>query len=245
VLGLSGEAYLVVHLMIAGRLHWQAGARRQRTAKPLARFRFTSGTLILTEAGSKRRASLHIVGSEEKLGLFDRGGLDPTSVVLEAFADRLRSENHTLKRALTDPRMVDGVGNAYSDEVLFRARLSPFDQTRSLSDEGYARLHAACREILLEWTERIRTERAGEFPREVTAFRDGMAVHGRYGKPCPDCGTEVQRIRYAENECNYCPRCQVGGKVYADRALSRLLKGDWPSRIEELEGQHGGGKAAE
>lgn len=239
VIVLEDRGYLVIHLMIAGRLHWQPSGRRGRTAKPMGRFHFDEGILVLTEAGSKRRASLHLVGSEEELGAFDRGGLDPIAVSFDEFHRRLASENHTLKRALTDQRMLSGIGNAYSDEILFHAQLSPFDRTGSLDEEGYRRLHESCRDTLLDWAERIRQERWGGFPENVTAFREEMAVHGKLGTPCPVCGTEVQRIRYAENECNYCPRCQTGGKVLADRALSRLLKDDWPRRIEELEERRG------
>lgn len=235
VLDFGDKGCAVIHLMIAGRLHWREDDKGGRRAKPLARFHFDNGVLILTEAGTKRRASLHLVNSEDELSQFDRGGLDPLRVSFEEFAARLRSENHTLKRALTDQRMLSGIGNAYSDEILLRAGLSPFERTKDLDDDGFRRLHQATRESLMEWTERIRQDRKGGFPEKVTAFRPEMAVHGRYGKACPVCGTEVQRIRYAESECNYCPRCQTGGRVLADRALSRLLKEDWPRRIEDLE----------
>lgn len=235
VLDFGEKGCALIHLMIAGRLHWRENGRGGRTAKPLGRFFFENGLLLLTEAGSKRRASLHLLSSGEELSAFDRGGLDPLTVGLEEFTDRLRSENHTLKRSLTDPRMLSGIGNAYSDEILLRAALSPFERTKDLDEAGYRRLHQAARDVLIDWAERVRRERQGGFPEKVTAFRPEMAVHGRYGKPCPVCGTEIQRVRYAENECNYCPRCQTGGKVLADRALSRLLKEDWPRRIEELE----------
>ena len=239
VLELDGTAYAVIHLMIAGRLHWQPEGKRGRTAKPMGRFHFDDGVLSLTEAGSKRRASLHMVGNADELNAFDRGGIDPIDARFEEFHTRLASENHTLKRALTDQRMLSGIGNAYSDEILFHAGLSPFDRTGSLDEAGYRRLHQSCRDTLLDWAERIRRERLGGFPEKVTAFRKEMAVHGKFGEPCPVCGTEIQRIRYAENECNYCPRCQTGGKVLADRALSRLLNEDWPRRIEELEERRG------
>lgn len=239
VLELEAARYVVVHLMIAGRLHWHPEGRKGRTARPIGRFHFEEGILSLTEAGSKRRASLHLVGSAEELDTFDRGGLDPISLSFEELRRRLISENHTLKRALTDQRMLSGIGNAYSDEILFHAGLSPFDRTGSLGEARYRRLHHSCRATLLDWAERIRRERDGGFPEKVTAFRPEMAVHGKYGQPCPVCGTEIQRIRYAENECNYCPRCQTGGRVLADRALSRLLREDWPRRIEELEERRG------
>lgn len=231
VLGFEGERWMVFHLMIAGRLFWERG----RGAKPLGKFAFSTGKLILTEAGSKRRASLHLVRGTEQLASFDPGGIDPVGGDLETFVERLSRENHTLKRALTDPRLVSGIGNAYSDEILFCARLSPFSRTATLPTESWERLYGCCRETLLEAAERIRKERNGEFPRKVTAFRSDMGVHGRYGEACTRCGTAIQRIRYAENECNYCPRCQTEGKVLKDRSLSLLLKEDWPRRIEELE----------
>jgi formamidopyrimidine-DNA glycosylase len=233
VLALSGERFLVLHLMIAGRLHW-GEAPRSAGKTVQAVFRFSSGTLTLTEAGSKKRASLHyLAGSVESL---DAGGLEPLGSSLPEFSRRLVSENHTLKRALTDPRLFSGIGNAYSDEILHRARLSPLRLTRQLAPEEVARLHAAVSEVLFEWTSRLRLEAGDGFPEGVTAFRPEMMVHGRYGKPCPVCGTRVQRITYAEkNEVNYCPRCQTEGRLLADRSLSRLLKDDWPRTIEELE----------
>jgi formamidopyrimidine-DNA glycosylase len=235
VWALEGDLFLVIHLMIAGRLRW-----RPRGAKPpgrmgLAAFDFADGTLILTEAGSKRRASIHLVQGEAGLAQFDRGGLEPLAATSEAFRDRLLSENHTLKRALTDPRLFSGIGNAYSDEILHRARLSPLALTRNLDSEAISRLHSAVQAVLQEWTERLRLDARDKFPEEVTAFREGMAVHGRVREPCPVCGTPVQRIRYADNETNYCPTCQTGGRLLADRGLSRLLREDWPRSLDELE----------
>jgi formamidopyrimidine-DNA glycosylase len=227
VIGLEDELFLVVHLMIAGRLHWPG----KKTRNTLALFEFESGTLALTEAGSKRRASLHLVQGEAALRAMDPGGIEVLEVDRPAFAKRLQSENHTLKRALTDPKLFAGIGNAYSDEILHRAKLSPIALTKDLSAAEVERLYAATREILEEWTRKLRTE---GFPEKVTAFREGMAVHGRYGKPCPVCGAPVQRIVYAENETNYCARCQTGGRILADRALSRLLKKSWPRSIDEL-----------
>jgi formamidopyrimidine-DNA glycosylase len=237
VVGLAGELFIAIHLMIAGRLHWKPGLVRPRLQKKrgLARFDFSSGSLTLTEAGSKRRASIHLVRGETELSRLDRGGLEVLQSELGPFVEALRRENHTLKRAMTDPRVLSGVGNAYSDEILHRAKLSPVVWTSRLSDEDIERLYRACRDTLVEWTDHLRKETGGDFPEKVTAFRPAMAVHGRYGKPCPDCGTKVQRIRYADNETNYCPRCQTGGKLLADRGLSRLLKGDWPKSLEELE----------
>lgn len=234
-IGLEGDLWVVLHLMIAGRLRW-----RERGAKPpgkigLAALDFSTGTLLLTEAGTKRRAALHVLSGEESLAGLDRGGLEPLDADGPAFAAALRRENHTLKRALTDPRLFSGIGNAYSDEILFRARLSPFRQTTLLSPEEIDRLHAAVREVLEEWIDRLRREAGDGFPERLTAFHEEMAVHGRYRQPCPVCGAPVQRIVYAENEANYCARCQTGGRLLADRALSRLLKGDWPRTIEELE----------
>jgi formamidopyrimidine-DNA glycosylase len=202
----------------------------------LAAFEFPNGTLTLTEAGTKKRASLHIVRGAPALAQFERGGLEPLEITRNEFAQRLRSENHTVKRALTDPRLFSGIGNAYSDEILHRAKMSPVKLTSRLDDDEIARLHDATRAVLVEWIERMRAQANGAFPEKVTAFRPEMAVHGKYGQPCPVCGTTVQRIRYADNETNYCPRCQTEGKLLADRALSRLLKKDWPRRIEELEG---------
>jgi formamidopyrimidine-DNA glycosylase len=235
-IGLEGELWLVLHLMIAGRLHWQEpGAKLPGKRGGLAAFDFPGGTLILTEAGSKRRASLHVVQGEAALKAHDPGGLEVLQAELAAFRDALTRDNHTLKRALTDPRTFSGIGNAYSDEILHRARLSPVAMTRKLADEEIERLYHATRQTLTLWIERLRAEAGDGFPEKVTAFRGDMAVHGRHGEPCPDCNTAVQRIRYADNETNYCPRCQTGGKVLADRALSRLLKKDWPTTVEELE----------
>lgn len=231
----EGGAWLVLHLMIAGRLHWDAAGARA-AGRALAQWRFDSGTLTLTEAGSKRRASIVVLPDDAALARADPGGLEVLEADFDTFAARLLAGNHTLKRSLTDPRAFSGIGNAYSDEILHRARLSPVTLSRSLGPEEMQRLYAAVRSVLREWSERLRAQRAGRFPEKVTAFRPEMAVHGRYGKPCPVCGTAVQRIRYADNETNYCPRCQTGGRVLADRALSRLLKQDWPRRIEELEG---------
>lgn len=236
-LAFEGDHWAVIHLMIAGRLRWRPAGKPLRTKAVQATFTFPQGTLHLTEAGSQRRASLHLVGERTALTAFDRGGLEPLEVPLGAFAERLRSENHTLKRALTDPRMLSGIGNAFSDEILHRARLSPLQLTSRLDDAGMASLHAAMRAVLKEWIARTRREVGDGFPEIVTAFRDGMAVHGRYREPCPDCGHPVQRIRYASNETNYCASCQTGGRLLADRALSRLLREDWPRSLEELEGR--------
>jgi formamidopyrimidine-DNA glycosylase len=233
VLALEGDLHVVIHLMIAGRLRWRERPIGGRQV--LASFRFPRGILHLTEAGTKRRASIFLVRGQEAMRAHDRGGLEPLEASVEAFARVLASESHTLKRALTDPTLFSGIGNAYSDEILHRARLSPLALTRSLEREEIERLFAATRATLVEWTDRLRKEAGGKFPEEVTAFREEMAVHGRHGKPCPVCGTAVQRVAYAENECNYCPRCQTGGKLLKDRALSRLMHGDWPRTIEELE----------
>jgi formamidopyrimidine-DNA glycosylase len=227
VFHLEDDLHLVLHLMIAGRLHWEG----KKTRNTLALFEFDTGTLSLTEAGTKRRASLHLVQGEAALRALDPGGMEVLDATLEKFRERLAMENHTLKRALTDPRLFSGIGNAYSDEILHRAKLSPVALTQGLSAEEVARLHDATRQVLKEWTDRLRTD---AFPEKVTAFRDEMAVHGRYGKPCPACGAPVQRIVYAENETNYCARCQTGGRILADRALSRLLKKSWPRSIDEL-----------
>ena len=235
VLGFEGDRHLVVHLMIAGRLRWRTGAKPLGGKLVLAACFFPRGILHLTEAGSTRRASLHVVAGEAALADFDRGGLEVRDVPLAAFAERLRSERHTLKRALTDPRLFSGIGNAYSDEILHRARLSPLALTTRLGDDEVERLLAATRATLAEWTRRLREEAGDGFPERVTAFREGMAVHGRYGQPCPDCGAPVQRIRYATNETNYCARCQTDGRRLADRALSRLLREDWPRSIDEVE----------
>ncbi|MBP2646943.1 MAG: DNA-formamidopyrimidine glycosylase [Gemmatimonadetes bacterium] len=235
VLALEGELFVVIHLMIAGRLRWRAPGKTLRGKMVLAEFAFPDGTLYLTEAGSKRRASIHVVRGEAALAGFERGGLEVLSASLAGFSARLRSENHTLKRALTDPRLMSGIGNAYSDEILHRAKLSPLMLTSRLSDEQLSLLFEATRATLTDWTDRLRTDAGSGFPEKVTAFRDGMAVHGRFRQPCPVCGAPVQRIRYAENETNYCARCQTGGRVLADRSLSRLLKDDWPRSIEEWE----------
>ncbi|HEU4403436.1 MAG TPA: DNA-formamidopyrimidine glycosylase family protein [Candidatus Polarisedimenticolia bacterium] len=235
VLELERDLFLVLHLMIAGRLRWATAGAKVPGRLGLAAIDFDSGTLLLTEAGSKKRAALHLVRGAAALAELDRGGLEVLEAGVEAFRAALQRESHTLKRALTDPRLFSGIGNAYSDEILHRARLSPLRLTGRLDDEQIARLHGAVRDTLVEWTERLRRETGDRFPEKVTAFREGMAVHGRFGKPCPVCGTAVQRIVYAENECNYCPRCQTEGRLLADRALSRLLKDDWPETIEELE----------
>jgi formamidopyrimidine-DNA glycosylase len=232
---LEGERFVVIHLMIAGRLRWAARGARAPGRIGLAAFDFPPGSVLLTEAGSKRRASLHLVRGREALAEFARGGLEPLEAGPVEFAERLRLESHTLKRALTDPHLFSGIGNAYSDEILHRARLSPLQLTRRVSDDEVTRLHQATVAVLNEWTDRLRTETGAGFPEKVTAFRNGMAVHGRYGQPCPVCGGPVQRIRYAENETNYCPACQTGGRLLADRGLSRLLKEDWPRSLEELE----------
>jgi formamidopyrimidine-DNA glycosylase len=236
VLAFEGERFLVIHLMIAGRLRWRPPGKKLPGKLALAAIELEEGTLFLSEAGSTRRASVHLVVGEAALAQFDRGGLEVLDAPLDAFAGRLRSENHTLKRALTDPRLFSGIGNAYSDEILHRARLSPLALTSRVADDEVARLHAATRLTLAEWTDRLRRATGGDFPETVTAFRDEMAVHGKFGKPCPVCGAPVQRIRYASNETNYCARCQTGGRLLADRALSRLLKQDWPRTIEEIEG---------
>ena len=234
VVELEDDLFLVIHLMIAGRLRWVPSGGKVPGKIGLAAFDFTNGTLILTEAGSKRRASLWLVRGEQSLEQFERGGLEVLESDLAEFTERLIRENHTLKRSLTDPRLFSGIGNAYSDEILHSAKLSPVKHTRRLSDEEIQRLFDATRATLIEWTDRLRVESKGDFPAKVTAFREEMAVHGKFGKPCPVCGTPVQRIRYADNETNYCPRCQTEGKLLADRALSRLLKQDWPRSIDEL-----------
>ena len=234
-IGVEGDLWLVVHLMIAGRLHWRPANAAVTGRYALAAFDFPEGTLVLTEAGSKRRASLHAIRGEAALRALDPGGIDLFTSDLDAFRRALTAENHTLKRALTDPRTIDGIGNAYSDEILHAARLSPIAQTQRLTADEWARLFAAARSTLQLWIDRLQAEAGDAFPERVTAFREGMAVHGRYGKPCPRCGDPVQRIRYADNETNYCARCQTGGKLLADRGLSRLLKGDWPKTLEELE----------
>jgi formamidopyrimidine-DNA glycosylase len=233
------ELFLVLHLMIAGRLHWKLPGTKIPGKIGLAAFRFPDGTLTLTEAGTKKRASLHVVRGRAALAQHNPGGLEILGCDLAAFAAALRRENHTLKRALTDPRLFSGVGNAYSDEILHAASLSPLALTQRLGDEEIARLFEATKRTLVEWTERLRREAGDGFPEKVTAFRDEMAVHGRFGKPCPVCGSAVQRIVYSENETNYCPGCQTGGKVLADRSLSRLLRDDWPRTLEELEERKG------
>ena len=234
-IGVEGELWLVLHLMIAGRLHWRARGAKLAGRRSLAAFDFASGSLTLTEAGTKHRASLHVVEGEEALRAMDPGGIEIFSSDLAAFREALTAENRTLKRALTDPRIVSGIGNAYSDEILHAAQLSPVALTRKLSATQWERLYAATRETLQLWIDRLGAEADGGFPENVTAFRKGMAVHGRYGEACPRCGEKVQRIRYADNETNYCARCQTDGKVLADRSLSRLLGADWPRTLEELE----------
>ncbi len=239
VFDLGKQLFLVLHLMIAGRLQWKAAGAKPPGRIGLAAFDFPAGTLLLTEAGTKRRASLHLVQGESGLAAHQPGGLEVLDADLAAFRAALARGNHTLKRALTDPRLFSGIGNAYSDEILHRARLSPLTWTSRLTEEESARLFEATRATLTEWLERLRAEAGDGFPEKVTAFRPGMAVHGRFGQPCPACGTAVQRIVYAENETNYCPRCQTGGRVLADRSLSRLLKDDWPRSVEEWEAGRG------
>ncbi len=235
VIELEGELFVVLHLMIAGRLRWQDRGSRPPARITLATFGFDTGMLVFTEAGTRKRASLHLVQGHAALAAFDRGGVELQDIDAAAFAARLHQENHTLKRALTDPRLFSGIGNAYSDEILHRARLSPLALTHKLSAPDSARLFASAKAVLAEWTERLRRETGEGFPEGVTAFRPQMAVHGRFGKPCPDCGAPVQRIVYADNETNYCARCQTGGTVLADRALSRLLKASWPRSIDDLD----------
>ncbi|HZS39532.1 MAG TPA: DNA-formamidopyrimidine glycosylase family protein [Polyangia bacterium] len=235
VFELEDDLFVILHLMVAGRLRWLERGAKIPGRVGLAAFDFSSGTLVLTEASSKKRASLHLARGADGLRAFERGGLEVLDADLPAFRAALTGENHTLKRALTDPRLLSGIGNAYSDEILHRARLSPVRLSQQLGDEEIARLYHATRQILTEWTERLRRQSDGGFPEKVTAFRPEMAVHGRYRLPCPVCGSPVQRIRYAENETNYCAVCQTGGKLLADRALSRLLHGDWPRTLEELE----------
>jgi len=233
VLALEDELFLVLHLMIAGRLRWLEKGAKAPARITLALFDFPTGTLVITEAGTKRRASLHLVQGEAALAAFDMGGLDIFEIDAGAFRERLLRENHTLKRALTDPRLFSGIGNAYSDEILHRARLSPIAMTQKLAAAEIERLFEAAREVLADWTARLRADAGAGFPEKVTAFRPGMAVHGRFRAPCPVCGAPVQRIVYAENETNYCARCQTGGVILADRALSRLLKSSWPRSIDE------------
>jgi formamidopyrimidine-DNA glycosylase len=232
VLAFEDDLFLVLHLMIAGRLHWRPQGATLGSKYSLASFDFPDGSLVLTEAGAKKRASLHLVRGEAALADFVRGGVEPLEADAATFAAALRRERHTVKRALTDPTLFSGIGNAYSDEILHRAKLSPLAMTSRLTDDQIARLRDATRAVLGEWIERLRGE---DFPEGVTAFREGFAVHGRYGKPCPVCGAPVQRIRYADNEANYCAKCQTGGKLLADRSLSRILKDDWPKTLEELE----------
>jgi len=234
-IGAENDVWMVIHLMIAGRLHWHEANAALKRRTEIAALDFDNGSLVMTEAGTKKRASIHIVSGEEGLAEHDPRGLEIFAADLAAFRERLTLRNHTLKRALTDPRLFSGIGNAYSDEILHRAQLSPIAHTQKLDGDEIERLYHAVRDTLTEWTARLREESAGEFPKKVTAFRDGMAVHGRYGSPCPVCEAPVQRIRYASNETNYCARCQTGGKVLADRVLSRLLKKDWPQTLEELE----------
>jgi len=235
VISLDGDFHLVIHLMVAGRLKWLPASAKPPGKSALAVFEFDTGSLVFTEAGTRRRASLHFVAGIPAVEALHAGGIEVLGLDLEAFARRLRAQNHTLKRALTDPHIFSGIGNAYSDEILHRARLSPIAMTEKLSDDEVERLFDAVRGTLSDWTDRLRKEAGNGFPEKVSAFREGMAVHGRYGQPCPVCGSPVQRIVYAENETNYCARCQTGGKILADRALSRLLKKSWPRSIDELE----------
>lgn len=232
---MSNGSFVVIHLMIAGRFHWKKAGVRPTRKVDLAAFDFEHGTLMLTEAGTKKRAALYMVADENGLAEHDRGGLDVLNCSIEEFSERLLIENHTLKRSLTDPRLFDGIGNAYSDEILHAAKLSPIKQSQKLSEQEIERLLETTQSTLRVWTDRLLEETGEGFPEKVTAFRDDMAVHGRFGQPCPVCKTAVQRIRYASNETNYCPKCQTGGKILADRSLSRLLKDDWPRTVEELE----------
>ena len=234
-IGFEDDLWLVFHLMIAGRLHWRASAAKATARRVLATFEFDSGSLQLTEAGTQHRAALHVVAGESGLRTLNAGGIEPLEADLDAFTAALRSENHTLKRSLTDPRLFSGIGNAYSDEILHRAQLSPVAMSQRLTPEDVEKLYRATRETLLLWVDRLRSEAKGAFPEKVTAFRKDMAVHGRYGEPCPRCGTKIQRIRYASNETNYCVPCQTNGKLLADRGLSRLLREDWPRTLEEME----------
>jgi formamidopyrimidine-DNA glycosylase len=234
VLDLGEALFVVIHLMIAGRLHWRAPGEKRKPQGIVASFELEGGTLHFTEAGTRKRASLTVVRGEDALKALDPGGIEPLTSTFEAFDAALRRESHTLKRSLTDPHLFSGIGNAYSDEILHAARLSPLRKTTQLTEEESRRLHQATRATLQSWTEILRTEAGGKFPEKVTAFREGMAVHGRYKKPCPVCGSPVQHIVYAENECNYCATCQTGGRLLADRSLSRLLKDDWPKSIDEL-----------
>jgi len=233
--GLEGDLWLVLHLMIAGRLHWYDERAKAAKGRNVAVFEFSTGSLTLTEAGTQKRASLHVIQGAAGLENLNPGGLEVFDATVEEFARAIRARNHTLKRALTDPRILSGIGNAYSDEILFEARLSPFTLTQKLSDEDVEQLFAAIKRTLSDWVERLRSDAKDRFPEKVTAFRPDMATHGKYGEPCPRCGSKIQRIRYGSNETNYCPTCQTGGKLLADRALSRLLKDDWPRTPEELE----------
>ena len=234
-IGVGNELWLVLHLMIAGRLHWRSPGSKLAGRQSLAAFDFPNGSLVLTEAGSKHRASLHLIRGDENLHTFDAGGIDVFAADLDSFRAALTLENHTLKRALTDPRLLSGIGNAYSDEILHAAQLSPITLTQKLKPNEWERLFVATRQTLQDWIDRLRGEAESAFPEKVTAFRPDMAVHGRYGQPCPRCGDKILRIRYADKETNYCARCQTGGKVLADRSLSRLLGSDWPRTLEELE----------
>jgi formamidopyrimidine-DNA glycosylase len=234
-IGFENEVWLALHLMIAGRLHWKPAGAKPATKKAVAVFEFDNGSLLLTEAGTQHRASLHMAQGSAALAALSAGGIEVLSAGQDAFTAALQSANHTLKRALSDPHLFSGIGNAYSDEILHRARLSPIAMTQKLTPQECARLYAATRETLTEWTDRLRMDAAGGFPEKVTAFREGMAVHGRYGQPCPLCGAKIQRIRYASNETNYCAPCQTGGKLLADRALSRLLREDWPRTLDALD----------
>jgi formamidopyrimidine-DNA glycosylase len=235
VLDLEDDLHVVVHLMVAGRLRWRERGAKVPGKVGLAAFDFPGGTVILTEASTKKRASLHVVRGEAALRALDPGGIEPLACDLAAFAAALRRENHTVKRSLTDPHLFSGIGNAYSDEILWRAHMSPVRLTNAMTDDEIARLFDATRATLVDWTERLAKENGDDFPETVTAFREGMAVHGRYKQPCPACGSPVQRIAYASNESNYCAKCQTGGKLLADRSLSRLMRGDWPKTLDELE----------
>ena len=234
-IGVEDDLWLVLHLMIAGRLHWDTAKPKMGSKNVLAAFEFDNGWMSLTEAGTQRRAALHVVAGEDGLGSLDAGGIEPLEVSLAEFSTALRASNHTLKRSLTDPHIYSGIGNSYSDEILHRAQLSPIAMSTKLTDAEVERLYEATRATLVEWTDRLREEAGASFPEKVTAFRPEMAVHGRYGQPCPRCGSKVQRIRYASNETNYCARCQTGGRLLADRALSQLLHEDWPRTLDELE----------
>jgi formamidopyrimidine-DNA glycosylase len=235
VVAVEDDLFLAIHLMVAGRLHWKGRGAKAPGRAGLAAFDFSAGTLLLTEAGARRRAALHVLAGERAVAALDRGGLEVLDADRAAFAAALCEESHTLKRALTDPGLFSGIGNAYSDEILHRARLSPARRTTQLGSEEVDRLYGAAQSVLRQWTERLTEEAGGGFPEKVTAFRQGMAVHGRYRKPCPDCGAPIQRIVYAENESNYCARCQTEGRLLSDRALARLLRDDWPKTLEELE----------